>query len=154
MSDIALRWTGALSDVVIAQNDLLTEDGLNTAVIASLFTDRRAEDSDILPDGTTDRRGWWGDAFPTVSEDKFGSRLWLLSREKQQQSVLDRAVVYAKEALQWLIDDQVAQAIDVVAEFTKPGMLGLSITITRPASASTVDFKFYFNWAAQEAALS
>jgi phage gp46-like protein len=151
MSDIALRWGTAAADVVVDDNDLLLDDGLDTAVIASLFTDRRAEDSDILPDGHTDRRGWWGDGLPTVPNDKFGSRLWLLSREKQVPSVLERAKEYALEALQWLIEDKVAASVDVTTEFTKPGMLGIQIVIQRP-QGPPAQFKFFYVWAAQEAA--
>lgn len=151
MSDIALRWQIASADVVVAENDLVRDDGLDTAVIVSLFTDRRAEGSDVLADRTTDRRGWWGDALPIVSDDKFGSRLWLLSREKQQPAVLDRAREYALEALQWLLDDKVAERVDVVTEFTRPGMLGLQVVIYRPTTLPA-EFRFNYTWAAQEAA--
>lgn len=148
MSDLALRWQQAAADVVMTHNDLLIDDGLTTSVIVSLFTDRRAEDSDILPDGHADRRGWWGDG---LADDRIGSRLWLLSREKQRQAVLDRAKEYALEALQWLLDDKVAESIDVTTEFTKPGMLGIQVVITRPQTAPA-DFQFFYMWAAQEAA--
>lgn len=36
-----------------------TDHGLETAVNAALFTDGRAREDDVLPDGT-DRRGFWG----------------------------------------------------------------------------------------------
>ncbi|MEA7520258.1 hypothetical protein ONQ60_26260, partial [Salmonella enterica subsp. enterica serovar Virginia] len=41
----------------IAQDgiDMLTDDSLTTDVTISLFTDRRALDSDTLPDGSDDR---------------------------------------------------------------------------------------------------
>lgn len=148
MSDIALRWQHVAADVVVAENDLLIDDGLTTAVIVSLFTDRRAENSDALPDGHTDRRGWWGDG---LANDRIGSRLWLLSREKQRQVVLDRAKEYALEALQWLLDDKVAESLEVTTEFTRPGLLGIQVVVTRPRIAPA-DFKFFYTWAAQEVA--
>lgn len=150
MSDIRLTFGAFEGDLVIGDNDLDVDDGLQTAVIVSLFTDRRAADGDTLPDGHTDRRGWWGDGVPVVPSDQIGSRLWLLCREKQQPSVIVRAREYALEALQWLIDDRIAERVDVVAEFTQPGMLGLQVVITRPQT-DAVNFRFDYTWAAQAA---
>ena len=42
------------------QTMLLQEDnGLDTAVILSLLTDRRAQDDDIIPGNSGDKRGAW-----------------------------------------------------------------------------------------------
>lgn len=150
MTDIALRWDIFAADFAVEANDLATDDGLQTAIILSLFTDRRADDSDALPDGQTDRRGWWGDAFPTVQGDKIGSRLWLLGREKQMQEVVTRAEEYVREALQWLLDDKVADRVDGTAEITRPGMLGITVKVYRPAT-DAVQWRFDYTWAAQAA---
>lgn len=114
-SDFALTLTGP---------DFASDDGLRTAVIISLFTDRRAEADDELPDGGTDRRGSWDD--PTL-----GSRLWLLGREKQTQRTLERAREYAEEALAWLVEDGIARAVTVSAEWVRTGVLGLRVVIER-----------------------
>jgi phage gp46-like protein len=135
-------------DLVIEKNDVAVDDGLETAVLVSLFTDRRAEETDQLPDGETSRRGSWIDAFPVVPNDHFGSRLWLLGREKQQQSVLDRARAYALEALQWLIEDKIAQKVEVTAEIVSPGVLGLRVEISRPLG-DVVKFRTNYAWLAQ-----
>lgn len=150
MTDIALTWTGVAADFAIAGNDLATDDGLETAVILSLFTDRRADDGDALPEGQTFRRGWWGDAFPFAEGDRIGSRLWLLSREKQAQDVVNRAREYAEEALQWLLDDKVADRLEVLAEIVRPGWLGLTVTIYRPGT-DPVQWRYNYTWAAQAA---
>jgi len=150
MGDIALRWDVYAADLAIEAGDLAIDDGLETAVILSLFTDRRARASDQLPDGQIDRRGWWGDVRPPVADDLCGSRLWLLGREKETSTVLERAREYATEALTWLILDGVAAAVDVVAEFVSAGVLGLHVAIQRPSS-DTVDFRFELAWSAQEA---
>jgi phage gp46-like protein len=152
MSDIALSWNEELggADFALNANDLATDDGLETAVILSLFTDRRAEDSDVLPDGQTDRRGWWGDEFSGADGDRIGSRLWLLSREKSVDTVAGRAKEYAREALDWLVDDQIASAVNVQSELVDKRELALSISIQRPGG-SAVEFRYQYNWAAQEA---
>ena len=46
----------------------------------------------------------------------FGSRLYLLDREKNTEIKRQLAVDYAKEALQWMISSGKAQAVDVFAE--------------------------------------
>lgn len=149
MSDIALVWSEVSADMAIEAGDIAIDDGLQTAVIISLFTDRRAEDADTVPiEFGTDRRGWWGDAFPDEEGDRIGSKLWLLSREKQMQIVLDRARQYAREALQWLIDDRVCDQIDVAAEIVRPGWLGLDIVIHRPKT-DPVEYRFNYAWDAQ-----
>lgn len=152
MSDIRLTWDNAkgAADFRTVKNDLEADDGLETAVLLSLYTDRRAEPNDALPDGGTDRRGWWADAVPVVSGDLFGSRLWLLSRSKQTPDVLARAEEYALEALQWLLDDKVVESVEIVElKFPKLGQMTGGVRIKRPARDS-VTFKFNRTWQAQE----
>ncbi|ELU0790689.1 phage GP46 family protein [Salmonella enterica] len=102
MIDAGLVWRDGRGELVIVSGDLLPDSSVNTAIVLSYFTDRRAEPGDELPDGSTDRRGWWGDSF---RNEPIGSRLWLLSREKSLPDVLNRAAAYARESVQWLIND-------------------------------------------------
>lgn len=128
------------TDLVFSENDLNTESGLKTAVLVSLFTDARVSESE-LPPGESDLRGYWGDAFPEVAGDRYGSKLWLLAREKMTAEVRARAEEYAIEALQWLIDDGVASAIDVSVEVTGIESVTMKVQITRPKDA-TANFSF------------
>ena len=50
-------------DINVSSAGLRQDDGLETLVLQILFTDARADESDVLPDGTNDRRGWPGDTF-------------------------------------------------------------------------------------------
>jgi phage gp46-like protein len=118
---------------------------LKTAVVISLFTDRRAASDDALPAGDQDRRGWWGDSLASDDGDQIGSLLWLLLREKQTAAVLRRAETYAQDALQWLVDDRIALSVTVIAEWVSRGLLGLAITIERP-NAEPVEFEFNHLW--------
>lgn len=128
-----------------ASAGLAGDDGLETAVVLSLFTDRRAEPDDALPGRDDDRRGWWGDAFPDVPGDRIGSRLWLLGREKQTVATLVRAQHYAQEALAWLVADGIARSVDVIASIPRNGVLGLEVAISRPASPP-VKYRFDRFW--------
>lgn len=143
--DRKLLFNGALmrADLNLDGGAVELTGGLETAVIISLFTDRRARADDVLPEGDNgDRRGWWADAF---GDRPIGSRLWLLGREKQLPVVVARAKEYAEEALAWLVEDKVASRIVVTAEIVRQGMLGLAIEISR-TSAAPVSFRFTYVW--------
>lgn len=129
---------------LMAGPDLATDDGLRTAVLISLFTDRLANADDELPDNSGDRRGWWGD-FPNGNPyssvpdkpDLIGSRLWLLSRALQTQDTLNRGIAYCEEALQWLIDDGVAQSVRVTGAWQGLGRVLFSVAIARKTNAAS-----------------
>lgn len=125
MSDISINWSPALSrgDWTLLGAQLQGGTDLVSAILISLFTDRVAGPDDVIPDGTTDPRGWWGDdaAYP------IGSRLWLLSRAKQTDDTLALAQGYIAEALQWLIDDGVVARFGITVEWSSPGRLGARI---------------------------
>ena len=111
--DIKLNWDAGTADIGILDGELELETGFESAVLISLFTDARADDDDIL-DVPENKRGWWGDL--TLSNDKTGSRLWLLEREKTVNVNLTRAEAYIEEALQWMLDDEVVSKINVTTE--------------------------------------
>jgi len=117
-SDIKSTWNNDLAECDIKQSggDLVAELGLETAVYMSLFTDRQANVDDEIPDGTDNRRGWWGDLVNNTNDDKIGSRLWLLDRSKTDDQTVADAKFYCEEALQWMIDDGVCMDIEVEVE--------------------------------------
>lgn len=145
--DAALIWDQTHADVALAGGDLAHDEGLDTAVILSLFTDARAGADDGL-DAGADPRGWWGDVGNAVPSDAYGSKLWLLVREKQLTEVAERAREYAAAALAWLVADGVAAALDVAAEFSAPGTLALAVSIRRPGSGDVFERRFQYVWSA------
>ncbi len=149
MSDIRTLYTPEKMafDWAIAGAGLEEDDGLETAVLLSLFTDRRAAEDDPLPGVSDDRRGWWADQYQDVAGDKTGSRLWLIAREKQTASVLVRAQEYAEEALAWLVQDGIARAVTVTAQIVRTGVLGLTVEIAR-ADSPTARYRFETFWKA------
>lgn len=116
-----------------ASGAVLAEDaGLRTAVIASLFTWRRANADDVLPDpAATDRKGYWGDSFAQINGRQVGSRLWLLARRVRTDGVAEEARQMCIEALDWLIEDGVAAAVDVIVTAAPPRRLNLGVRIHR-----------------------
>lgn len=102
--------------------------GLETPVLVSLFTDRRARPSD----DAADRRGWWGDAHARVQGDQVGSLLWLLRRRQATTQLLRRAQAFAEDALRWLKTDGIAKAITVTVEQHDDERIAIGVMIERP----------------------
>jgi len=149
---IGLVWkddVGA-ADLALDGQDLARDDGLETAVFLSLFTDRRAQPDDALPAPGGDRRGWWGDAVPVAPGDLHGSRLWLLARSTQGAGLVEQAETYAREALAWMLEDRVAERVNVTASLPRRGELGLQVDIYRPGRDVTT-YRYDYAWQAQAA---
>ncbi len=116
-------------DLSIENGDLVLEPGLVTAVLASLWTDRRADQDDELPVGS-DRRGYWGER----RADRWGSRLWLLDRAKQIPATLRLAEDYCAEGLDWLRVEGIVDRVRVSAEWIDRGRMYLTLRFSRGAN--------------------
>lgn len=106
---------------------------LTRAVIISLYTWRRAATDDPVDDD--ERFGWWGDSYPMIADDRIGSRLWLLRRVKLTAQTRSDAEFYAREALQWLLDDGQVIDLEVGSEQVDINRLNLRITLTVASGA-------------------
>ena len=135
-------------DVVVADRDLERDDGLETAVTISLFSNRRADSEDVLPDADGSREGWWADrADPEdTNPDYIGSKLWLLGRGKFVTNLPARAEEFAGEALQWMIDDGVASEVQVSASRASTYELSIAVRIVRPEAVTATFFRYFYNW--------
>lgn len=148
MSDIALKIEGQNFNIGLVDGDVEQDGGLETAVILSLFTNRRVSDEE-LPQGETNKQGYWADKYSNVDGDKHGSRLWTLARSKRLTETLRRAEDYAKESLNWLIEDGVATSITATANFID-GMSNawsLEIAIQKPPGRES---RYQVLWDKQE----
>lgn len=103
-----------------ASHDLLTR-----AVVISLFSWRRAHQDDE----TEEPYGWWGDTWPTVQNDRIGSRLYLLKRRKLTNASAQDAREYMTQALSWMTEDGVAARVNVTSERTGIDTLSAGVTI-------------------------
>jgi phage gp46-like protein len=126
---------------VIIENDV--EISLRRAVEISLFTWRRANASDQTDDD--ERFGWWGDSYPLEANDRIGSRLWLLRRRKLTTETIGAAVMYAQEAMQWLIDDGHVVDVQVLTQRAGHSRLNLGVVLTLP-SGDHLDIYPHEDW--------
>lgn len=119
------------------------ESLLRRAVTISLFTWRRAGADDAIDD--SDRKGWWGDALPSVAGDRIGSRLWLLQRRTLVDETLKDAKSYAEEALKWLRDDDIVASVVVTVERQGNDRLNMLVTLTE-SNGETLNLAFEDIW--------
>ena len=150
MSDYGLFIVDDRIDMLLVPSDIAGDDGLETSVIISLFSDARAT-QDMLDaiDNDGDLRGFWGDV--TRPEDSTGSLLWTMKRSKQLASTLAKARGYCQSALDWLIDDKVANRVDVRTSYLAPasGVMIIEVDIYRPGSVNPVQYRYGYEWSAQ-----
>lgn len=129
---------GKTADITEYQADELVQ-----ATLISLFSWRKSNDDDGV--NIPNRQGWWGDTFASETNDRIGSRLWLLRREKLTDDVVARAREYAEESLQWMIDDTLASAINVSTD-RENNRLNMSVEIVRPGDAQSIQARFQNLW--------
>lgn len=137
-------------DMGFTTGDVAADNGLETAVLISLFSDARATEDLIPPiDQDGNLRGFWGDVRTQTPGDSTGSLLWTLRREKQLSKTLAAAKGYAEKALQWLVDDKVAASVQVNASYPQRDWMLLEVFIYRPQSANPVIFRYNLQWSSQ-----
>ena len=119
--------------------DLRTDDFFDTSLIVSLFTDARANASEVVEPQL--RRGWIGNEFTPGFE--MGSKLWLFHQARLTTDTTNRMVTVTQESLQWLIDQNYAIEVETEVAFDTQRVL-LDVTITRPSSK--VDKRLFELW--------
>ena len=115
-------------DLVIENGDFKNEEGFDTAIWVSLFTDARASESQVLV--PENRRGWLGNLVSEIEERQLGGLLWLSEQRRLIQETLNEVVDYARKSLNWFVDDGIAQKIEVTGSIVPRSGIALEIIIT------------------------
>ncbi len=142
--DLKLEYneTTGFCDLVFEENDLKAENGLETALMISLFTDRRATNDERE---IGEQRGWFGDLLGETEGDQIGSKIWLLGRAKfttETNSFLNK---YATDACQWMIDDGLVKDVSVEVERYDFETLAFKCAVTKN-DGEKIPFKFSQYW--------
>lgn len=125
MSDVALRWTDRGLDLVLEDGDLARDAGLATGVLLALFSDARLEDASLLEGA--DVRGWWAED----AGDRYGSLLWRFERAKTDARSTAEISEAARASLQWLLDENIVERLEVAASIPAFGQLELRVELVR-----------------------
>lgn len=130
-----------------ADGSLLDDNGLDTVVSNSLFTDAKATDDELARSGLT-QRGYWFDAFDDDPALNTGSKLWLLEGAVINADTLARAKAYCDEALAWMVAAKAARQVDVVVDRMGTEHISIEVTVYRPDESSP----YVLTWEAHLAA--
>jgi len=137
-------------DIVIENGDLKPDNTLITPAFISMFSDKRVT-LEELPPGLDDRRGWWADLISEPLEDQIGSRLWTLDRSKILDSTPAELENIMSEALNWMLEDGIAQRVVVTAARNGLNEVTGTARVFRP-DGEEIPFKFI--WDGQELKLT
>lgn len=139
MNDIKVTFQSDGSfDIPIENGDLANVEGFDTAIWVSLFTDARAPESKVIQ--PENRRGWLGDTESPVSGRDLGGLLWLTEQRRLTQDTLNEVVDYARQSLQWFVDDGLAKSLDVTGEIVPQHGISLKITINVPQGSTVTHY--------------
>ena len=123
------------ADVSYVDGRLVDDPGLITAILISLYTDKR---DPSRPEG--EQGGWWGTSLDDEG-DEWGSLLWTLRRAAPTEDTRRKAETYAADALRWMVTDKIADAVTVMAAWSSPALgvrrLTLAVDIKRPGAATS-----------------
>ncbi len=142
--DITIKKRGSdeLYDIDFdSEGDIETTEGLETAVILSLFGEKRASASDVA--SAESRRGWWGNLLNQVEDYQVGSKLWLLEQARLTQETINSSRTFAQEGFQWFIEDNLLDNVLVKTNFTDSG---IKINIDLLRAQNKVFSKSYDLW--------
>lgn len=120
MSDILLNNDSGYYDISFTNGDFTMTRGLETALLMSVYCDKRADVSEIPAPEL--RRGWWGNTVLGYGNYEIGSKLWLLEQARKDNVTLGLAKTYTADCLQWLIVDNLAKEIRVDSSFIINGL--------------------------------
>jgi phage gp46-like protein len=140
MSDIRLlQESDGTWDIVIEDGSIAAEEGFDTAIDVSLFTDARASDDKV--EKPEHRRGWMGDIESPVPDRQFGSLLWLLNQRRLTQNTINEAITYARDALNWFVVDGIAKRVEVTGVIVPRSGITLTIIITAPDGQTETHYR-------------
>lgn len=131
MFDTKLAQQADLSyDLEIENGDFVIDDALETALVVSLLSDRRADESQVAQPEF--RRGWIGDLVTTLSGYLFGSHLWLDEQSRATQETLNSIKDAAEKSLLWMLETGLVLKIEARTSFIDLSTVRLDIIITSP----------------------
>ena len=114
-----------------SDNSLVEDEGFETVIAISFFTDARATADELAKYGK-EQRGYWLDAFEEDLTLNTGSKLWLLAGAVINDENIATAKTFCDEALAWFVADGAALKIENTVERFDEDSIAGQTAIYRP----------------------
>ncbi len=143
--DIALVMTdGGYFDIDFDEHgDFLKTEGLDTALLMTVFERRRADQSEIAQ--PEQRGGWLGNDLLAIADFEIGSKNWLLYQAAATQATLNFAKAWNLEAAQWFVDDAIVDNVEVQSFYDKISDLNIAIIFIQSDKTVTKSINLWKN---------
>lgn len=125
--------------------DMASVQGFETALLCSLFSDRRA-DKDEVSDPMK-RRGWIGNLVAETPMDNYGSGLWLYEQRRATEDVRALLRLEVISSLEWMREERLIKNLDANL-FYDPAKRSVSIRVLTSDLLGGVSSKSFELWSA------
>lgn len=126
-----------------SEGDITTNDFLDTAILMSIFCERRAT-PDEVPEPHR-RRGWIGNE--STPEFEIGSKVWLYEQARVTRTTINGLESEIFNGLEWMVEDSIAVELgpnDVTVSVNEDGVFAATIPAFR--SNSKVGNAYFTLW--------
>lgn len=130
LTDISVRQgDDGIFDIELDEpnQDAQLTNGLEAAVIVSLFSDRRAREDEVR--NPLKRRGWIGDLLTDIPGDLHGSGLWFYEQSRLTAVEAAGVAAEARNALQWMVDEELCDSVSVEVAYN-PSARAVYLNVT------------------------
>ena len=121
-SDIKLiKSKNEIYDIDFENGDFALTDGLDTAILLSIFAEKRASKEKVTD--PLKRRGHFSNEFANIEGYQVGSTQWLFTEQSENsESNTTQLENSVKDGLRWLVDDKICKKVIVKATQQSSGV--------------------------------
>jgi len=145
MQDMKVIETDGRFDISFENGDIAKEDGFDTAILVSWFTDARAPANLVaIPEK---RRGWIANSVSPIEgvEDRdLGGLLWLTDQRRLTPTTRNATVDFGRKALAWFVEDGLLSRVDV--EAITISKLGIRLGAIMTALNGKTESRYFNLW--------
>ena len=125
-----------------SEGDILTSDFLDTAILMSIFCERRANVEEV-PESEK-RRGWIGNE--STPEFEIGSKVWLYEQARLTRTTLNGLQTEIFNGLEWMLGEIAVdiEKANIIATVNDKGQFVINIPAFR--SNSKIESSSYVLW--------
>lgn len=116
INDILMQHNGKYFDIALENGDLQQDLSFYTAIMSSLFVNKRANSDEITQ--PQNQSGWWGNLYNQDPTYEIGSKLWILKQTRNTTDILNKGISFIQDGLKWLPDGGYCQSVNVSGKRT------------------------------------